>query len=368
MNRRTFILSAALCGAILAASAIGAQAPAPQPDVAMRRPPDSYLYIEPYQVRHEMLMPLATLESIMPIARADAAAIEPAEQEAAAEAIKIYFSTTNPVRIDGIEVPPVSGTVVFMDKEIQTINLGAPRERLDAARAFVGILANYDTKGVASQVEMTWTSFNDAVRTVRSTVYHGEEVQRGVLTPAQPSASWVRKGEAALPALDSVPPPQKGGWFGGSTKLDDAQAAAVFTPLLRNIYRSFDYRSESAVYDALARSVSGGLLSDLYLAIRRSLELEGAGGPVSRIEEVAIERGTRSDLDGDRTGFAYDATWTVRGRVEHWGHVHTRLNRYGAAFDVESVDGAWKITRFQVTSQETVEAVTRPRDEANRLQ
>jgi len=365
VRRRTFVIAWLLALVVLLATRASAQAPQP----ATARPPDSYLYIEPYQVRHEMLMPLAVLESLVPVARADAAVLEPAEQTAAAEILGVFFSTANAVRIDGIDVPAESTRVVFMDKDVQTINVGAPPERLDASRAFVGIIASYDTKGVAAHVSMAWTCFNDAIRTVRSTVYNGDAAERGILTVADATVSWTREGEAKLPALDVVPEPTKDGWFGRSRiHVDDAQARAVFEPLLRNIYRSFDYRAESAVYDALARSVSGDLLADLYLAIRRSLELEGAGGPVSRIEEVAIESGKRADLDGDRSGFAYDATWTVRGRVEHWGHVHNRLNRYGAAFDVEVVDGAWKISRFQVTSQQTVEAVTRPRDEANRLQ
>jgi hypothetical protein len=50
-------------------------------------------------------------------------------------------------------------------------------------------------------------------------------------------------------------------------------------------------------------------------------------------------------------GFNLDATWTVEGTVEHWGHVHTRLNQYSARFTVAIVEGTWKITHMKVTQQ-----------------
>ena len=46
--------------------------------------------------------------------------------------------------------------------------------------------------------------------------------------------------------------------------------------------------------------------------------------------------------------------WLVEGTVEHWGHVHTRVNRYAADLSVRPVAGAWKITGLDVTDQERV--------------
>jgi len=54
---------------------------------------------------------------------------------------------------------------------------------------------------------------------------------------------------------------------------------------------------------------------------------------------------------GTDQGFNLDATWTVEGTVEHWGHVHTRLNQYSARFTVAIVEGTWKITHMKVTQQ-----------------
>ena len=44
--------------------------------------------------------------------------------------------------------------------------------------------------------------------------------------------------------------------------------------------------------------------------------------------------------------------WKVSGSVEHWGHIHSRTNRYDASFLVEPRDDAWKITGMKVDQQE----------------
>ena len=56
-------------------------------------------------------------------------------------------------------------------------------------------------------------------------------------------------------------------------------------------------------------------------------------------------------------GFGYDATWTLDGTIEHWGHIHERTNQYRARFVVEflETDGetaGWKITDIQDTQFE----------------
>jgi hypothetical protein len=121
--------------------------------------------------------------------------------------------------------------------------------------------------------------------------------------------------------------------------------------LLGNLYRSFDSREESRIYDALARSVAGDLLTRVYLETRRDLEVENQGGAVARVREVALVDSTFEPLPGAR-GFVSDCTWTVTGSVGHWGHVHQRTNQYRARIVVEALEGAWKITGLQVLQEQ----------------
>ena len=121
--------------------------------------------------------------------------------------------------------------------------------------------------------------------------------------------------------------------------------------LLENVYRSFDYREESVIYDALARSAAGDLLTDIYLETRRSLELENQGGARAKVQDVTIVASEHQALGGE-TGFVSTCTWNVAGSVGHWGHVHRRRNQYQARFVVRAVDGLWKITDLELLQEE----------------
>ena len=44
--------------------------------------------------------------------------------------------------------------------------------------------------------------------------------------------------------------------------------------------------------------------------------------------------------------------WIIVGTVGHWGHVHQRSNLYEADLTISAVNGAWKISDFEVLEQE----------------
>jgi hypothetical protein len=130
---------------------------------------------------------------------------------------------------------------------------------------------------------------------------------------------------------------------------------AVAESLLRNIYRAFDYHSETDIYDALARSVHGDLLADLYLKIKQGLIMQEQGGAVARVQEVKVLK-TEPAEGKSKNGFAERVTWQVEGTVEHWGHIHTRVNEYSADLKIEPADASWKITALNVARQSQVKS------------
>jgi hypothetical protein len=139
--------------------------------------------------------------------------------------------------------------------------------------------------------------------------------------------------------------------------MEAAQAREVLHSLLHNVYRSFDRRDESLVYDRLARSISGDLLADVYLEVRRSMELENQGGARVKVDEVEI-LGVSEERKPDCAGLAYRCRWTAAGSVGHWGHVHRRKNQYEAVIAVEPVEGVWKITAIDLREGRRVEPGT----------
>jgi hypothetical protein len=158
--------------------------------------------------------------------------------------------------------------------------------------------------------------------------------------------------------------------FAHPPPLTDEQAATVFAALHAGVYRAFDGRSEDDVYEALEQAVDGPLLRELYLQIRRGLEMQEHEGAVARVQEVKILESRRlprtDDRPQDRRGFDHRVRWTVTGTVEHWGHVHTRTNVYEAQFTMEPRGSVWKITGLEVLHEDRLPIETRLREAASR--
>jgi len=378
----------------------------------------SFIYITDYEVRHEILIPLLTLEMWLPVGRRDRTFLGVEEQEAAREPIGAFFAGRNPVEVDGIRVKPTLVGLDFYGPDFRDFARQAVHRRVKAYAARVGVILSYSTKGAPSRVKIRWDMLNVMVYEVNSAVYAYHQNLRHVFSSYNSVFEWTSPGRPPPPEISELQPPLRQGLalpvvslacllvFVGAliwsrrtrvpTKrhaavsgviclaaavvawpyarvavpdplrprfaISEEDAGAVFASLHRNVYRAFDYRSESDIYDALERSVAGGLLSKLYLQVRTGLEMQEQGGAVSRIREVKIIEGRKETLKRrdtrDPRGFGYRCTWTVEGTVEHWGHIHKRVNRYEALFAVQARHNAWKITGFQVLDAKRLKSET----------
>lgn len=149
----------------------------------------------------------------------------------------------------------------------------------------------------------------------------------------------------------------------------DAEAVKLFTALHRNIYRAFDYNTDTAIYDALAQSVAGPELAAVYNRVYASLILEEEGGAVGRVQAVEVREAAVVEVTEDARAvyrdlaipfdedalFAVRAAWTVRGIVSHFGHTHERLNAFEATYTLAPIGGAWRIIDTQLHRQERLD-------------
>jgi len=139
---------------------------------------------------------------------------------------------------------------------------------------------------------------------------------------------------------------------------EEAEAREIFAELHGNVYRAFDYETEDAIYEALARSVAGELLDDIYKEVYRSLVDRDSGGALCRIENVEILRSemetVAEDSILDHARFRMSCDWRVVGVVQHWGHAHRRTNEYGAVYTLESFEDEWRISGVEMRDQKRV--------------
>ncbi len=144
---------------------------------------------------------------------------------------------------------------------------------------------------------------------------------------------------------------------GAAPRPTDAEALRVFAPLHANIYRAFDYTREGDIYDALARSIDGALLDQVYGEVYRSLVMQEEGGALSRVRAVhPLETTIATTLPASEpAGFTVRAAWSVEGVVYHWGHSHERTTAYDAEFDVAPRESGWRIVAHRPLAQRRME-------------
>jgi hypothetical protein len=308
---------------------------------------DTYLYIQNEEVRVELLMPLRTLETWFPIKRANPEILEPIEEVRPRLELAKFFTAQNELKIDGLLVKPRLERYDFYGLDYYDFSVRPGYKRMSAASARVGAILTYSTKGAPRHVEFTWTLFNPKEPMVRAVVFAYDKGTRLLFRSDKPTFVWDNPGVPPLPKIDSISTSQG--------IANDAERAALSETLLRNVYRGFDYRGETEIYEALAQGVQGELLANLYLKIKQGLIMQEQGGAVARVKEVTVTKSEPAPARIKR-GFAERVTWQVEGTVEHWGHIHTRVNEYTADLGIVPSHGAWKINSMDIVKQTQVKS------------
>ena len=134
----------------------------------------------------------------------------------------------------------------------------------------------------------------------------------------------------------------------GVVKPSGEKATAIFRKLHENIYRAFDNKEESDIYNTLAQSVDGKLLDQVYTEVYKH-HIANADKGTCFIQSTDIIDAIMKKENTSLPEFKIDCEWKVRGVVSHWGHAHSRTNKYRATYTVDVMDNSWKITDIEIT-------------------
>ncbi|MEM6939944.1 MAG: hypothetical protein AAF943_08945 [Pseudomonadota bacterium] len=129
--------------------------------------------------------------------------------------------------------------------------------------------------------------------------------------------------------------------------ISNAQASFwQLTPaLLLVVYEAFGETQEDAIYDTLARVTHGEALEYLYLERVGAMAGDGLDEADQTIHEIKL---LSTQVARAENALVLDASWQVIGTVGHTEHMHVRGNTYSADLTVSPVDGAWRITDFEL--------------------
>ncbi len=370
-------------------------------------PTSVYLYVDHYEVRKEVIVRPRDLQPYVDLGLTGKATIAVAEQEEIKKRVVAFLAPRAPVLIDGKPVAPIPDRVNFIRRSLRTTGVIDPPEDLPAVSATMGVIFYYPIAGLPRKVTMKWDLFSERIRTIPGATTDEAGGLPLLITPERPVLEWNNfLTHPSLPGLVPVSRPDRNlpvsllslgcllvalgmaVWVYLDTRtmrsllwllpagmllagflfwpfvqvpvpapgvlrpaLSDRQAGEILAALLKNIYRAFDYREERVIYDALAASVSGDLLTRTYLETHQALLLQNQGGARAKVQDVQILKSKATALRGE-PGFAVECSWVVNGAVGHWGHIHFRRNRYEAMVSVHEEDGSWKITHLEVLHEQ----------------
>lgn len=370
-------------------------------------PIQSYLAVEPFEVRHEALLRLQDVAAEISPRLAPDGYLEVAAQDDVARRVAELVASRTTVEIDGAPVDGLIDRVSFMTVDAQGVLPRQTPVRESVDEAFLGVTVVYLTSGMPDEVTLAWETFPPGTAAIPATAIDPESSRSTTLTPEERVLRWENElMESPIPtvAAVAVEPPQlplpllslplagltiallviglRGRYrttslatarvtlalafavaplaqvsialpasVGGVTSAH--QARRVLASVLPNVYRAFEFRDEGAAYDRLAVAVTGPTLTDIYLEHQRAMVMEERGGARARVDAVEVTE-VRTVEPREDGGFDAVATWTVGGTVTHFGHRHFRQNRYDTRVAVVPVDGAWKIQSIEILEQQRV--------------
>ena len=375
----------------------------------------TFLYVEPYEVRHEILTRVKDLEEWMDLGLRGDEFIEVDELEPLKQRIGEFMLARNKVQIDGEDGNPILDRTNYVTVGIKGIQIVEVPERLEISTAIVGVILTYINDGIPQEVTVDWELFTDQVQRVPATSTDPAGPLPTYISPDDNVHTWtnylknykiptvaevsvagsfgtvevpVVSAASGLLALIALLLLLQRLRVGGAPQLpftaalvlgigvlialpyarvefdrpaalagtlDTEQSSALVETLLKNVYRAFDFREEDDVYDKLALTVSGDLLAEIYLQSRQSFAVQQAGGAQAKVQEVAIQEAVATRRDDGGLGYDVRAKWTAMGTVGHWGHTHIRQNLYDALLTIEAVDGSWKIKAMEVLEESRID-------------
>jgi hypothetical protein len=375
----------------------------------------TFVYVEPYEVRHEILTRVKDLEEWMDLGLRGDEFIEVDELQPLKQRIGEFMLGRNKVQIDGVDGNPILDRSNYVTVGIKGIQIVEVAERMEISTAIVGVILTYITDGIPQEVTVDWELFTDQVQRVPATSTDPAGPLPTYVSPDDNVHTWTNYlknykiptvaevsvagslGTVEIPAVSAASGLlslialvfllgrlRTGGdkrwpliatlvlgvgvlaaWPHARLAIDRPaalagtlqaeQSAALVETLLKNVYRAFDFREEDDVYDKLALTVSGDLLADIYLQSRQSFAVQQAGGAQAKVQEVAIQEAVATRRDDDGLGYDVRAKWTAMGTVGHWGHTHIRQNLYDALLTIEADDGSWKIKGMEVLEESRID-------------
>ena len=366
-------------------------------------PMSGFIYVEPFEVRKEIIVRPKDLQRWIDLGLQDTKEIPIELQGIIREKAAQFLAAHQPVTIDGKKMTGIIDSVNFLERTLTSSRVVDPPKPLNIDSAILGIITVYPRNGtLPNEVVMEWDLWDERIQQIPVSAVDQAGPLPGLLDPEWNQLRWENfLKNPDIPEILVIEPPASrlqsflysmkillfavSGllllWllasikqqhaktlpvtllllcvslsyaaqrYGISNQPEQERASRIISHLLHNIYRSFDYREESDIYDLLELSVSGELLTTIFLETKQSLILANQGGARAKVKDITVESVNLKPTDKDDSLNA-EVTWIVNGSVGHWGHIHERNNRYQALLQISVNEQQWKLEEMTVLQEE----------------
>jgi len=363
----------------------------------------SFLYVEPREVRHEVLIRVRDLQDWTDLGLEDGATIAPDEQARVKDRARAFLAKRNPLKVDGVLSEPSSSRAEFLKISLTGLQLIEDAKPLDLSTAIIGVILSYPIKRLPQRVSVEWELFNRRIERIPVTAIDPAGPMPNFITAGDPTIEWrnfllkyeepkvlpivlddgrsigvpavslvllilffgagvlalrprllPRRGWVALSALSAVAAVlsiriaivEVNNPLAGPP--DKATSTQIVMQMLKNVNHAFAEIEPGALRQALEVIVDGDRLNDVERELARALAIKVPGGGIARVD--AIENLVIKDIAElvDASGFRTLAAWTARASAGHWGHAHRRTIRFQALMELAEVEGEWKLSGLTV--------------------
>ncbi len=363
----------------------------------------SFLYVEPREVRHELLIRVRDLQEWTDLGVSDGATINSATRTQIKERARAFFVTRNPLEVDGIPAIPVSTRAEFLRISLTGLQVIEDDQPLDFSATIIGIILSYPVKHLPQHVTVKLDLFSDRVQQVPATAIDSAGPFLSIIEASDPTFEWrnfLRKYQEprvspvvlddgrsiGIPALSVLllvfalgatalalrpmvlPRPIWTAASGLSAVAavlllrvavidvanpfagppDEVTSTQILSGVLANLNNAYLEIDPAALRQALEIVIAAEGFTDVEEELGRALAIKVAGGGIARVD--AIENMVLKDittLEG-RPGFRSLAEWTAKASAGHWGHAHRRTIRFRALVELVDDDGTWKLAGITV--------------------
>jgi len=150
----------------------------------------SFLYVEPYEVRHEILARVKDLAAWMDFGLRGDEFIEADENEALKQKVGEFLLKQDKVLIDGKQLKPILDRTSFVKYTLtRTFFIDQP-ERMPINTAVIGVIITYLIDGLPQQVTNEWNLWSDRIQKISADAIDPAGPLLSFLTPDSNVLVW----------------------------------------------------------------------------------------------------------------------------------------------------------------------------------